>query len=187
MKPLFDYILLDCPAGIQQGFRNAIAAADQAVVVTTPEVSAIRDADRIIGLLEADGIKKIDLILNRIRIDMVRRGEMMSTEDVLDILAVNLLGAVLGDEESVVIAANHGESLIGSNTLAGQAFLNIARRLDGETVPLLDLQTSTSLFQKSLRFRIQRQAKSVKQIHSLSLHAMKAMELPDSFKCRRAA
>ena len=147
LKPLFDYILLDCPAGIEQGFRNAIAAADQAVVVTTPEVSAIRDADRIIGLLEADGIKKIDLILNRIRIDMVRRGEMMSTEDVLDILAVNLLGAV-PDEESVVIAANHGESLIGSNTLAGQAFLNIARRLDGETVPLLDLQTSTSLFQK---------------------------------------
>ena len=126
LKPLFDYILLDCPAGIEQGFRNAIAAADQAVVVTTPEVSAIRDADRIIGLLEADGIKKIDLIL---------------------ILAVNLLGAV-PDEESVVIAANHGESLIGSNTLAGQAFFNIARRLDGETVPLLDLQTSTSLFQK---------------------------------------
>ena len=147
LKDDFDYILLDCPAGIEQGFRNAIAAADQAVVVTTPEVSAIRDADRIIGLLEADGIKKIDLILNRIRIDMVRRGEMMSTEDVLDILAVNLLGAV-PDEESVVIAANHGESLIGSNTLAGQAFLNIARRLDGETVPLLDLQTSTSLFQK---------------------------------------
>lgn len=147
LKPLFDYILLDCPAGIEQGFRNAIAAADQAVVVTTPEVSAIRDADRIIGLLEADGIKKIDLILNRIRIDMVRRGEMMSTEDVLDILAVNLLGAV-PDEESVVIAANHGESLIGSNTMAGQAFFNIARRLDGATVPLLDLQTSPSLFQK---------------------------------------
>ena len=115
LKPLFDYIILDCPAGIEQGFRNAIAAADQAIVVTTPEVSAIRDADRIIGLLEADGIRKIDLVLNRIRVDMVERGEMMSVEDVLEILAVNLLGAI-PDEESIVIAANHGEPVVGSDT-----------------------------------------------------------------------
>lgn len=151
LKPLFDYILLDCPAGIEQGFRNAIAAADQAVVVTTPEVSAIRDADRIIGLLEADGIKKIDLVINRIRVDMVRRGEMMSTEDVLDILAVNLLGAV-PDEESVVIAANHGEPVVGSSSLAGQAYMNIARRLDGETVPLLELETQGTFLQKVASF-----------------------------------
>ena len=146
LKPLFDYIILDCPAGIEQGFRNAIAAADQAIVVTTPEVSAIRDADRIIGLLEADGIRKIDLVLNRIRVDMVERGEMMSVEDVLEILAVNLLGAI-PDEESIVIAANHGEPVVGSDTLAGQAYLNIARRLMGETVPLLELQHRTSLLQ----------------------------------------
>ncbi len=151
LKPLFDYILLDCPAGIEQGFRNAIAAADQAVVVTTPEVSAIRDADRIIGLLEADGIKKIDLVINRIRVDMVRCGEMMSTEDVLDILAVNLLGAV-PDEESVVIAANHGEPVVGSSSLAGQAYMNIARRLDGETVPLLELETQGTFLQKVASF-----------------------------------
>lgn len=147
LKQNFDYIVLDCPAGIEQGFRNAIAAADRAIVVTTPEVSAIRDADRIIGLLEADGIKKIDLIVNRIRMDMVKRGEMMSVEDVLDILAVNLIGAV-PDEESVVIAANHGEPVIGSDTLAGQAFLNIARRVDGETVPLADLTVRQSVFRR---------------------------------------
>ncbi len=147
LKPIFDYIILDCPAGIEQGFRNAIAAADRAVVVTTPEVSAIRDADRIIGLLEADGIRQIDLVLNRIRVDMVKRGEMMSTEDVLDILAVNLLGAI-PDEESVVIAANHGESVIGSDTQVGQAYMNIARRLTGETVPLLELQAGSSFLQR---------------------------------------
>lgn len=147
----FDYILIDCPAGIERGFYNAIAGADRAIIVTTPEVSAIRDADRIIGLLEADGIRKIDLVLNRIRMDMVERGEMMSVEDVLEILAVNLLGAI-PDEESIVIAANHGEPVVGSDTLAGQAYLNIARRLMGETVPLLELQHRTSLLQRMSAF-----------------------------------
>ena len=116
LKDIFDYVILDCPAGIEQGFKNAIAAAGRAIVVTTPEVSSIRDADRIIGLLEHAGIKKIDLVVNRIRMDMVKRGEMMSVEDVLDILAVNLLGAI-PDDESIVIAANHGEPVIGSDSL----------------------------------------------------------------------
>lgn len=147
LKESFDYIILDCPAGIEQGFRNAIAAADRAVVVTTPEVSSIRDADRIIGLLESSGIKKIDLIINRIRMEMVKRGEMMSVEDVLDILAVNLIGAI-PDEDSVVIASNHGEPVVGTESLAGQAYLNISRRIDGETVPLLDLSSGRTLFQK---------------------------------------
>ena len=147
LRDMFDYIILDCPAGIGQGFRNAIAAADRAIVVTTPEVSAIRDADRTIGLLESSGIRKVDLIVNRIRIEMVKRGEMMSIEDVLDILAVNLLGAI-PDEDSVVIAANHGEPVAGSESLAGQAYINIARRIVGETVPLLDLSAGRTLFQK---------------------------------------
>ena len=94
-------------------------------------MSSIRDADRIIGLLEGAGIKKIDLLVNRVRMDMVRRGEMMSVEDVVDILAVNLLGAV-PDEESVVVAANHGEPVVGSDTLAGQAYMNICRRICGK-------------------------------------------------------
>lgn len=147
LKEVFDYIILDCPAGMEQGFRNAIAPADRAIVVTTPEVAAIRDADRIIGLLESSGIRKIDLVVNRVRMDMVSRGEMMSVEDVLDILAVNLLGAV-PDEEQVVIAANHGESIIGSDTIAGQAYMNISRRISGETVPLLNLESSVSFLQK---------------------------------------
>lgn len=157
LKQLFDYVILDCPAGIEQGFRNATAAAERAIVVTTPEVSAIRDADRIIGLLEAGGHKKTELIVNRIRTDMVRRGEMMSVADVLDILAVDLLGAV-PDEESVVIAANHGESVVGSDTLSGQAYMNIARRITGEKVPLLDLDAGSSLFQRVASLFRKRQA-----------------------------
>ena len=97
LRPEFDYILLDCPAGIEQGFKNAIAAADRALIVTTPEVSAIRDADRIIGLLEANDIHRINLIVNRLRMDMVKRGDMMSIEDVIDILAIDLTGAVPDD------------------------------------------------------------------------------------------
>ena len=147
LKDIFDYVILDCPAGIEQGFKNAIAAAGRAIVVTTPEVSSIRDADRIIGLLEHAGIKKIDLVVNRIRMDMVKRGEMMSVEDVLDILVVNLLGAI-PDDENIVIAANHGEPVIGSDSLSGLAYMNIARRIAGETVPLLDLDTGSNLLQK---------------------------------------
>ena len=107
----FDFILLDCPAGIEQGFQNAIAGADRAIVVTTPEVSAIRDADRIIGLLETSGIRKNELLINRLRIDMVKRGDMMSVEDVTEILAVDLLG-VIPDDEQVVIATNQGEPVV---------------------------------------------------------------------------
>lgn len=143
----FDYIILDCPAGIEQGFKNAIAGADRALVVTTPEVSAIRDADRIIGLLEANEMKKTDLIVNRIRMDMVKRGEMMSIEDVLDILAVNLIGAV-PDDENIVISTNQGEPLVGNATLAGQAYMNICKRIIGEEVPMLDLSAGNGFLSK---------------------------------------
>lgn len=135
----FDYIILDCPAGIEQGFQNAIAGADRALVVTTPEVSAIRDADRIIGLLEAADMGMIDLVVNRIRMDMVRRGDMMSIEDVMDILAVNIIGAV-PDDEDIVVSTNQGDPLVGTQSLAGQAYLNICKRVAGEAVPLLDLE-----------------------------------------------
>ena len=107
LKELFDYVILDCPAGIEQGFQNAIAGADRAVVVTTPEVSAIRDADRIIGLLEQGGIAQSELIINRLRMDMVKRGEMMSVEDVTEILGIRLIG-VIPDDEQVVIGTNQG-------------------------------------------------------------------------------
>lgn len=147
LKESFDYILLDCPAGIEQGFQNAIAGADRALVVTTPEVSAIRDADRIIGLLEANDLRKSELIVNRIRMDMVKRGDMMSIDDVVDILAINLIGAV-PDDENIVIATNQGEPLVGSDSLAGQAYMNIARRVTGEEVPLLDLSANSGLWAK---------------------------------------
>lgn len=147
LREEFDYIILDCPAGIEQGFKNAIAGADRALVVTTPEVSAIRDADRIVGLLEANEMKKVDLIVNRIRMDMVKKGDMMSMEDVVDILAINLIG-VVPDDENIVISTNQGEPLVGNATLPGQAYLNICKRIMGEEIPLLDLASGNGFFSK---------------------------------------
>ena len=143
----FDYILLDCPAGIEQGFKNAIAGANRAIVVTTPEVSAIRDADRIIGLLQANEMPEIHLLINRLRMDMIRRGEMMSVEDVTEILAVDLIGAV-PDDEAVVIATNQGEPLCGQDALSVQAFSNICRRITGEEIPLLDFQVKKGMWKR---------------------------------------
>lgn len=147
LREEFDYILLDCPAGIEQGFQNAIAGADRAIIVTTPEVSAIRDADRIIGLLEASEMKKTELVVNRIRMDMVKRGDMMSVDDVVDILSVDLLGAVPDDEE-VVVATNQGQPLVGNGSMAGTAYANICKRIIGEDVPLMDLNVKTGVFSK---------------------------------------
>ena len=147
LREEFDFVLLDCPAGIEQGFKNAIAGADRALVVTTPEVAAIRDADRIIGLLEANEIKRTDLIVNRLRMDMVKRGDMMSTDDVVDILAINLIG-VVPDDENIVVSTNQGEPLVGDESLAGKAYMNICRRVLGEEVPMLDLNVSEGFFAK---------------------------------------
>ena len=147
LREEFDYVLLDCPAGIEQGFRNAIAGADRAIVVTTPEVSAVRDADRIIGLLEANEIGKTELVVNRLRADMVKRGDMMSSDDVVEILAVDLLG-VVPDDENIVVSTNQGEPLVGNKSLAGQAYENICHRIMGEDVPLLDLYQKNGLFSK---------------------------------------
>ncbi len=147
----FDYILLDCPAGIEQGFKNAIAGADRALVVTTPEVSAIRDADRIIGLLDNQDMAGIHLIINRVRLDMVRKGDMMSVDDVVDILAVPLLGAI-PDDESIVISTNQGEPLAGTDTPAGQAYMDICKRLLGEDVPLYIPNVTRNLFSRLTGF-----------------------------------
>ncbi len=141
----FDYILLDCPAGIEQGFQNAIAGADRAIVVTTPEVSAIRDADRIIGLLVAADMGSIELIVNRIRADMVKRGDMMSLDDVMDILAIDIIGAV-PDDEDIVISTNQGEPLVGMGTPAGQAYMDVCRRIIGENIPIQNPAVREGLF-----------------------------------------
>ena len=145
LKEQFDYIILDCPAGIEQGFKNAIAGADRALVVTTPEVSAIRDADRIIGLLEAGEFKKIDLVINRLRYDLVKRGDMMSASDVVDILAIPLIG-IVPDDENIVIATNQGEPLVGNGTSAGIAFQNICHRVTGKEVPFMEFERGISFW-----------------------------------------
>lgn len=144
LKKDFDFILLDCPAGIEQGFKNAIAGADRALVVTTPEVSAIRDADRIVGLLEANEMKKIDLLINRIRMDMVKRGDMLKVEDVCDILSINLIG-IVPDDEQIVVSTNQGEPLVGSGCPAGKAYMNVCKRLLGEEVPFMELDVKRSV------------------------------------------
>jgi septum site-determining protein MinD len=147
LREEFDFVILDCPAGIEQGFMNAIAGADRAIIVTTPEVSAIRDADRIIGLLEANEIHDISLIVNRIRMDMVKRGDMMSMDDVVDILSIDLLG-VVPDDEQVVISTNQGEPLCGGDSLAGIAYMNICKRLVGEEVPIMNLEQKNGVWSK---------------------------------------
>ncbi len=152
LREEFDYVILDCPAGIEQGFQNAIAAADRALVVTTPEVSAIRDADRIIGLLESNNISQIDLIVNRIRMDMVKRGEMMSIDDVVEILAIDLIGAI-PDDENIVISTNQGQPLVGDQSMAGQAYMNICKRITGETIEFLDLNDTGFLKKLSKLFK----------------------------------
>ena len=151
LRSEFDFVLIDSPAGIEAGFRNAAAGADEALVVTTPEVSAVRDADRIIGLLESMEKAPISLIINRIKPEMVKRGEMLAIQDVLDILAVELIGAI-PDDESVVTSSNKGEPLTFSNgSLATKAFLNIAKRICGNDVPFMDLSANHKGFFSSLR------------------------------------
>ncbi len=137
----FDYVLIDCPAGIESGFQNAIAGAKEAIIVTTPEISAVRDADRVVGLLEANRITDIKLILNRIRPAMVKNNDMMSVEDVLDILSVKLIG-VIPDDEQVIVSTNKGEPLVLSDkpSLAGTAYMNVAKRLEGRDVEFLQLE-----------------------------------------------
>ena len=147
LREEYDYVLLDCPAGIEQGFQNAIAGADRAFVVTTPEVSAIRDADRIIGLLESNNLKKMELIVNRIRIDMVKRGDMMSVDDVTEILSIPLLG-IIPDDEQIVVGTNQGMPAIGMDSFAGDAYSNICRRILGEEIPFLDLSRGQSFLSR---------------------------------------
>ncbi len=141
----YDFVILDCPAGIEQGFQNAIAGAQRAIIVATPEVSSIRDADRVIGLLESENMDKFQLILNRVRPRMVRRGDMMTPESVVEMLAVELLG-IIPDDEEVIVSSNRGEPLAGGGSAAGQAYMNICRRLSGESVPFMDLDARKGLF-----------------------------------------
>ena len=140
LTKIYNYVIIDSPAGIEMGFKNAIIAAKEAIIVTTPEIAAVRDADRVVGLLEAQDIKRIHLIVNRLRPAMVQVNDMMSVQDVQEILAIPLIG-VVPEDERVIVSTNRGEPLVLAEnpSLAGTAFDNIARRLEGEKVEFLDL------------------------------------------------
>lgn len=145
LRTQFDFTIIDSPAGIESGFQNAIAGADEVVIVTTPHVSAIRDADRVIGLLEAAEKQQIFLVINRLQAEMVRRGDMLDIPDILDILAIELLG-IIPEDESIVVSSNRGElASLYAASLAGQAYKNIARRLLGEDVPFMPVEADKGL------------------------------------------
>lgn len=146
LKKDFDYILIDSPAGIEGGFENSVAAADSAIIIVNPEVTSVRDADRVIGKLDSKGIEDHKVIINRLNYDMTESGEMLNVEDILEILSVKLLG-VVPDDRAITISTNKGEPIvISEGTMAGTAFTNIARRIAGEDVPLLNLKPEEAGF-----------------------------------------
>ena len=153
ISPLFDYILIDCPAGIEQGFQNAIAKANEAIIVTTPDISAVRDADRVIGLLEAAQIYVTHLVLNRIRPEMVSTNSMMSVDDVKEILSIPLLG-IIPEDQAVIVSTNNGEPMVLAPDLclAGLAFTNVAQRLEGKKVPFVDVTYNDNFMARFKRF-----------------------------------
>ncbi len=147
LRPDFDFVLIDSPAGIEQGYRNAVAPADEVIIVTTPEVSAVRDADRIVGLVEAEEKGPARLIINRLDANMVRRGQMLGTEDVIDLLAIELLGIVPEDKE-IIVSSNQGTPVaLNGRTPSGQAFRNIAGRLMGQDIPFMALKDTGGILQ----------------------------------------
>lgn len=153
LKEEHDFIIVDCPAGIEQGFQNAIAGATEAIVVTTPEMSAVRDADRIIGLLEAkEGIESYRLLLNRVRPNLIKTNDMMSVEDVVDILSCQLIG-IIPEDTGVITSTNKGEPIVNDEkSLAGQAYQNVAKRILGEEVEFLNLDEPKGVVAKVKKF-----------------------------------
>lgn len=149
----FDYILVDCPAGIEQGFQNAVAGASEAIVVTTPEMSAVRDADRIIGLLESkEEIKSYRLLINRVRPNLIKSNDMMSVDDVVEILSAKLIG-IIPEDTGIITSTNKGEPIVNDEkSLAGRAYKNVAQRIMGNDVPYLDLEAETSVVAKFKKF-----------------------------------
>ncbi|MEV5025860.1 septum site-determining protein MinD [Paenibacillus sp. LPE1-1-1.1] len=151
LKKEHDYVIIDCPAGIEHGFRNAIAGADRAIVITTPENAAVRDADRVIGLLEQEKIPS-KLIINRIRQNMMKSGEMLDIDEICQVLAVDLVG-IVPDDEKVISAANSGEpTVMNPASRAAIAYRNIARRILGDMVPLMLLDEKAGAFKRFRKF-----------------------------------
>ncbi|RXZ84535.1 septum site-determining protein MinD [Paenibacillaceae bacterium] len=151
LKQEYDFVIIDCPAGIEQGFRNAVAGADRAIIITTPENAAVRDADRVIGLLEQEQISS-KLIINRIRPNMIKSGEMLDIDEICQVLAIDLLG-IVPDDEHVIKAANSGEpTVIDPSSRAAIAYRNIARRILGDMVPLMSLEDKAGMFKRFRKF-----------------------------------
>jgi septum site-determining protein MinD len=151
LRQEFDFVLIDSPAGIEQGFRNAIVGADEIIIVANPEMASVRDADRIIGLVEAAGKPEPRLILNRLRPEMVKRGDMMDVADVLEVLGIDLLG-IVPEDENIIVAINKGEPIVyDKRTRAGRAYLNAAQRILGEEVPLEEVVETPSLLERLRR------------------------------------
>jgi septum site-determining protein MinD len=151
LRPDFDFVLVDSPAGIEQGYRNAVAPANRVIIVTTPEVSAVRDADRIVGMVEAEEKGPASLVINRLNAEMVRRGQMLSTEDVIELLAIDLLGIVPEDKE-ILVSTNRGVPIaLDGKTGAGQAYRNIAGRLLGQDIPFMALRESPGVLGRFAR------------------------------------
>ena len=147
LKEEFDYVIIDCPAGIEQGFENAIVGADRAVVVVNPEITSVRDADRVIGKLDAKGLEDHQVVINRLNYEMTQKGDMLDISDIIETLSVKLLG-VVPDDRNITVSTNKGEPIVlDDKSFSGKAFRNIARRITGEEVPLMNLhQESDGLF-----------------------------------------
>jgi septum site-determining protein MinD len=151
LRSEFDYIVIDSPAGIEQGYRNAVAPADLVIIVTNPEVAAVRDADRVIGLVEAEGKDPPKLIINRLDPDLVQQGDMLDTADVIEVLAIDLIG-IVPEDPTILVSTNRGQPVaLDGHSPAGKAFYNIARRMMGEDVPFLSLQPSSGWMQRLRR------------------------------------
>lgn len=150
LKEEFDYVIIDCPAGIEQGFENAVVGADRAIIVVNPEVTSVRDADRVIGKLDARGLEQHELLINRLNSEMVKKGDMLNINDIIETLSVKLIG-VVPDDRNITVSTNRGEPIVlDDKAFSGQAFKNIARRITGEEVPLMNLDDEQAGFLSSL-------------------------------------
>lgn len=151
LKEEFDYVLIDCPAGIEQGFENSVAGADRALVVVNPEITSVRDADRVIGKLDAKGLDDHAVIVNRLNYEMTQSGDMLDVNDIIETLSVKLIGVVPQDN-NVTICTNKGEPIVlEEDAYAGKAFRNIAKRITGEEVPFMDLSANSGGFINSIK------------------------------------
>lgn len=152
LKEEFDYVLIDCPAGIEQGFENATVGAEWAIIVVNPELTSVRDADRVIGKLDAKGIDRHEVIVNRINNEMVKNGNMLAVTDILDVLAVKLIG-IVPDDRNITISTNKGEPIVlEDNEMSGLAFKNVARRIMGEEVPFLTFENNNGIIAAIKKF-----------------------------------